>query len=78
MTVLERRKIKELEEVTLPGRLKEIEEICGVTIPYEVDWQSFSGDLDGLNCLDNISCHRLNMALRHTLENGMQSGPCCE
>jgi hypothetical protein len=60
----ERRKIKELEDEILPGRVAEIEEICGVAIPYEVDWPSFDGDLGGLNFLDNISCHRLNMALR--------------
>jgi hypothetical protein len=64
MGLAERRKIKELEDTTLPGRVKEIEEICGAPIPYEVDWESFNDDLQGLNFLDNISCHRLNMALR--------------
>jgi len=29
-----------------------------------VDWDSFSDDLEGLNFLDNLSCHRTNMALR--------------
>ena len=47
-----------------PGRVKEIEEICGSPIPYEVDWDSLSDDMEGLNFIDNISCHRLNMALR--------------
>jgi hypothetical protein len=60
----ERRKIKELQEVTFPGRVKEIEEICGVAIPYEVDWDSLADDAQGLNFIDNLSCHRLNMALR--------------
>jgi hypothetical protein len=64
MGLEERRKIKELQEVTLPGRVKEIEEICGKAIPYEVDWDSLANDAEGLNFLDNISCHRLNMALR--------------
>ena len=64
MGLNERRKIKELQEVTLPGRVKEIEEICGAPIPYEVDWDSLADDLEGLNFLDNLSCHRLNMALR--------------
>ena len=40
------------------------EEICGKAIPYDVDWESLADDMDGLNFLDNISCHRLNMALR--------------
>ena len=64
MGLEERRKIKELQEVTIPGRVKEIEEICGKAIPYEVDWPSLSDDAEGLKFFDNISCHRLNMALR--------------
>src|SRR6476661_6506962 len=64
MGLNERRKIKELQDTTLPGRIKEIEEICGKPIPYEVDWDSLADDAEGLNFMDNISCHRLNMALR--------------
>ena len=64
MGLAERRKIKELQDVTLPGRVREIEEICGAPIPYEVDWESLADDAEALNFLDNISCHRLNMALR--------------
>jgi len=56
--------VKELQEVTFPERVKEIEEICGVAIPYEVDWESISNDAEALNFINNISCHRLNMALR--------------
>ena len=64
MGLNERRKIKELQEVTLPGRVKEIEEICGKAIPYEVEWDSLADDAEALNFMDNLSCHRLNMALR--------------
>ena len=64
MGLEERRKMKELQEVTFPGRVKEIEEICGKAIPYEVDWASLADDMEALNFIDNISCHRLNMALR--------------
>ena len=64
MGLNERRKIKELQDTTLPARVKEIEDICGKPIPYEVDWESLADDAEGLNFLDNISCHRLNMALR--------------
>jgi hypothetical protein len=64
MGLQEKRKIKELQEVTFPGRVKEIEEIVGVAIPYEVDWASLGEDAEALNFIDNISCHRLNMALR--------------
>jgi hypothetical protein len=64
MGLAEKRKLKELQEVTFPGRVKEIEEIVGVPIPYEVDWASLGEDAEALNFIDNISCHRLNMALR--------------
>lgn len=64
MGLSERRKINELQEKTFPARVKEIEEICGAPIPYEVDWESLSDDMEGLNFIDNLSCHRLNMALR--------------
>jgi len=71
MGLEERRRIKELQEVTLPGRVKEIEEICGKAIPYEVDWSSLADDAEGLNFLDNLSCHRLNMALRTICQDDM-------
>lgn len=64
MGLNERRKIKELQDTTFPERVKEIEEICGKAIPYEVDWESLADDAEGLNFIDNLSCHRLNMALR--------------
>jgi hypothetical protein len=51
--------------------VKEIEEICGKAIPYEVDWTSLSDDLEGLNFIDNLSCHRLNMALRGICSDAM-------
>ena len=44
MGLNERRKIKELQETTLPERVKEIEEICGKAISYEVDWDSLADD----------------------------------
>jgi hypothetical protein len=64
MGLSERRKIKELQEKTFPERTKELLEITGSPIVYEIDWASFEDDLEGLNFLDNLSCHRTNMALR--------------
>src|SRR5215475_11956251 len=64
MGLTERRKIQELRDTTFPVRVKEIEEICGKAIPYELDWDSLADDAEALNFIDNISCHRLNMALR--------------
>ncbi len=71
MGLNERRKIKELQDETFPGRVKEIEEICGKAIPYEVDWDSLADDAEALNFIDNISCHRLNMALRVICQDDM-------
>src|SRR5256885_5535636 len=65
MGLAERRKIKELQEIVLPERTAELAEICGGgAITYDVDWDSFADDLEALNFMDNISCHRTNMALR--------------
>jgi hypothetical protein len=64
MGMNERRKIKELQDTTFPARVEDIKEICGAAIPYEVDWESLADDAEGLNFIDNLSCHRLNMALR--------------
>jgi hypothetical protein len=64
MGLNERRKMKELQDVTFPARVEEIKEICGAPIPYEVDWDSLADDAEALNFIDNLSCHRLNMALR--------------
>ena len=71
MGLQERRKIQELQTVSFPQRVKEIEEICGKEIPYEVDWDSLADDLEGLNFIDNLSCHRLNMALRVICQDDM-------
>src|SRR5258707_12625080 len=71
MGLNERRKIEELKTVTFPGRVKEIEEITGKAIPYEVDWASLADDGEALNFIDNLSCHRLNMALRVICQDAM-------
>ena len=63
MGLNEKRKAKEIQDTVLPGRVKEIQEITGVAIPYDVDWDSFD-TFEALNFMDNCSCHRLNMALR--------------
>jgi hypothetical protein len=60
----ERQLIRTLTETTLPEREKEITEICGSAARYETAWDTLQDDAAGLNFLDNLSCHRLNMALR--------------
>ena len=64
MGLAERRKIKELQDTSFPERTAELAEITGGAMGYDVDWDSFADDLEGLNFLDNLSCHRTNMALR--------------
>ena len=64
MGLTERRKIKELQDTTFVERTAELAEITGGSMGYEIDWDSFADDLEGLNFLDNLSCHRTNMALR--------------
>src|SRR5688572_8376963 len=64
MGLEEKRKIKELQDKTFPDRVKEINEICGKAIAYDVDWASLADDAGAINFIDNVSCHRLNMALR--------------
>jgi len=71
MGLNERRKVKELQDVIFPERIREIAEICGAAIPYEVDWTSLSDDAGALNFIDNVSCHRLNMALRMICQDEM-------
>src|ERR1700712_591700 len=71
MGLNERRKMKELQQTTLPEREREITEICGTEIPYEVDWESLTDDAQALNFIDNLSCHRLNMALRVICQDDM-------
>lgn len=64
MGLNERRKIKELQDTVLPERHQELIEITGGQIAYEIDWESLQDDYQALNFLDNLSCHRTNMALR--------------
>jgi hypothetical protein len=65
MGLQERQKIKEYQDKIVPGRRKELAELSGSDIAYEVDWDSFADDLTALNFLDNLAFHRVNMAFRH-------------
>lgn len=60
----EKRKLKELQDKTFPERTRELAEICGTPVVYDVDWKSLADDLEGMNFVENLSCHRTNMALR--------------
>jgi len=56
-------KKKNLVESVFPERTKELAELVGQNVEYDVDWSSFKTD-DEYNFLDNCACHRINMALR--------------
>jgi hypothetical protein len=78
MGLAERRKIKELQDTVLPERTAELTEITGGTIAYDIDWDSFNDDLEGLNFMDNLSCHRTNMALRVICSDDLGKEACQE
>jgi hypothetical protein len=64
MGLEEKRKIKEFQDTIVPKRQKELAEICGCEIAYDVDWNSFADDMPALNFFDNLAFHRINMAFR--------------
>lgn len=64
MGLEEKRKIKEYQDTIIPERTKELEEIVGGSIPYDIDWETFANDSEALRFLDNLSFHRINMAMR--------------
>jgi hypothetical protein len=64
MGLEERRKIKEYQDAIIPERTQELAEIVGGSIPYEIDWDTFADDAEALRFLDNLSFHRINMAMR--------------
>jgi hypothetical protein len=64
MGLNEKRKLKELQETSFVQRTAELLEITGSPITYEVDWASFAESFEAMNFVDNVGCHRINMALR--------------
>lgn len=64
MGLEERRQIKQLQDVQIPERTAELAEITGSPIAYDIDWSSFADDAEAIRYLDNVACHRINMALR--------------
>jgi hypothetical protein len=59
-----RRKIRELTTSTFPERTRELKELTGAEVKYDVDWESFHGDSGALDFVDSVSCRRAKMALR--------------
>jgi len=56
-------KLSDLRDKQIPERTKEVQEILGVPVQYDVEYPSFTSDQE-LVYVDNVTCHRVNMALR--------------
>ena len=78
MGLIEKRKIKEFQDVIVPERTKELQGICTAPVIYEIDWDSFSDDLQALHFLDNVSFHRINMAFRALCIDQLAKDACKE
>lgn len=63
-TMQEKRSIKAAEEGWLPKRQKELADICGKEIPYEVDWSSFAGNLKAIDWLEFNGPQQVSGAFR--------------
>lgn len=64
MGLAEKRERKTAEDGWIPKREAEVVETVGAAIPIKVDWESFEGDLKGLNWFEHNGPHQVNGALR--------------
>lgn len=64
MGLYQRRKVREPQATSSPECTRELEEIAGFRMVYQVVWASFAGDLEALNVVGNLSCRRISSALR--------------
>jgi hypothetical protein len=64
MGLEEKRWIKEMKDETVPKYMAALKEIVGFDLPFEVDWDSYSKDLEGLRNLEYQGMDRINSAFR--------------
>lgn len=64
MGLEEKRWIKEMKEQTVPKYMAALKEIVGFDLPFEVDWDSYAKDLEGLRNLEYQGLDRINSAFR--------------
>ncbi|MCU0725050.1 MAG: hypothetical protein MUE73_04545 [Planctomycetes bacterium] len=64
MGLAEKRAMEKAMKEWLPNREKELAEICGGPVPYEVDWTSFDGDAKGIEWLEHNGPQQVSMAFR--------------
>ncbi len=53
MGLKEKREMAAALEKWLPARQKELQEICGAEIPFDIDWDSFADDAKGISWLEH-------------------------
>lgn len=64
MGLEEKREIQKAQNGWLPERHKELKELCGGEVPYEIEWASFDGDVKGLNWLEANGPQQVGVAFR--------------
>jgi hypothetical protein len=64
MGLEEKRWIKEMKDETVPKYMAALKEIVGFDLPFEVDWDSYSKDLEGLRNLEYQGLDRITSAFR--------------
>jgi hypothetical protein len=64
MGLAEKRAMKEAQDGWLPRRQAEIDGLCGGSIPYEVDWDSFADDAKGIQWLEANGPQQVASAVR--------------
>ncbi|MFO0983015.1 MAG: hypothetical protein U1E76_15020 [Planctomycetota bacterium] len=64
MGLEEKRAIKAAQDGWLEQRKREIVELTGASIPYEIDWNTFADDLKGVNWLEHNGPQQIAIALR--------------
>lgn len=64
MGLAEKRAQKAAEEGWLPARQREVAEISGATVTYQVEWATFDGDAKGIEWLEHNGPQQVSMALR--------------
>jgi hypothetical protein len=52
MGLQEKRAIKAAEDGWLPKRQSELDGLAGTSVPFEIDWDSFEGDVKGIEWLE--------------------------
>jgi hypothetical protein len=64
MGLIEKRLIKQGREEWIPEAQKELQAVTAGSQIYEVDWDSFESDADGLNNVQNQALRRITAAFR--------------